>query len=219
MIVPLFFPQITVPQTLTLRPSNRNWNANRKAGPFLAPTFSNSVWSPMGAIPRGHSQPLKWRIINDLSWPAGHSVNDAFSKELYTCSYDSIDRDQAVSYLKSFGPTSLISKLDHPFHLILVDPRDWEILRSIWPLVMSDGSTRTGYFFDMLLPFGLWGSPALFLKFVNGLRYTMALHGTPLELPPMFWECGPPAPSAACSSSLNVMLRTCADLGFATNPL
>ena len=47
----------------------------------------------------------------------------------------------------------------------------------------------------------------------------MALHGTPLELPPMFWARGPSAPSAACSSSLNVMLRTCADLGFATNRL
>ena len=126
---------------------------------------------------------------------------------------------EAISYLKSFGPNALISKLDHAFHLILVDPCDWEILGSIWPLVMSDGSTRTGYFLDMLLPFGLWSSPALFPKFVNGLRYTMALHGTPLELPPMFWGCGPPAPSAACSSSLNVMLRTCADLGFATNPL
>ena len=90
---------------------------------------------------------------------------------------------------------------------------------SIWPLVMSDGSTHTGYFFDMLLPFGHWSSPALFRKFVNGLRYTMALYGTRLELPPMFWACGPPALSAASSSSLNVMLRTCADLGFATNAL
>ena len=171
----------------------------------------------MGAIPKKHSHPSKWRIINDLSWPAGQSVNDAFSKELYTCSYDSID--QPISYLKSFGPNALISKLDHAFHLVHVDLRDWEILGSIWPLVMSDGSTRTGYFFDMLLPFGLWSSPALFLKFVNGLRYTMALHGTPLELPPIFWACGPAALSAACSSSLNVMLRTCADLGFATNAL
>ena len=94
-----------------------------------------------------------------------------------------------------------------------------EILGSTWPLFMSHGSTRTGHFFDMLLPFGLWSSPALFLKFGNGLRYTMALHETPLELPPMFWACGPPAPSAAYSSTLNVILRTCADLGFTTNPL
>ena len=142
-----------------------------------------------------------------------------FSKELYTCSYDSID--QTISYLKSFGLNALISKLDlsDAFCHILVDPRDCEILGSTWPLVMSDCSTRTGYFFDMLLSFALRSSPALFLKFVNGLRYQMALHGTLLELPPMFWACGPPAPSAACSSNPNVMLRTCADLGFTTNPL
>lgn len=140
----------------------------------------------MGAIPKKHSQPPKWRIINDLSWLAGQSVNDAFSKELYTCSYDSMD--QTISYLKSFGLYALISKLDlsDAFYDILVDPRDWEILGSTWPLVVSDGSTRTGYFFDMLLPFALRSSPALFRKFVNGLRYTMALHGTPLELPPCF---------------------------------
>ena len=131
----------------------RDLSLNRKAGPFLAPTSSNSVWSPMGAIPKNHSQPPKWGIINDLSWPAGQSVNEAFSKESYTCSYDSID--QAISCLKSFGPNALISKIDHAFHLLLVDPRDWEILGSIWPLVMFDGSTRTGYFFDMSLPFGL----------------------------------------------------------------
>ena len=80
--------------------------------------------------------------------------------------------DQTISYLKSLGLNALISKLDlsDAFCHILVDPRDWEILGSTWPLVMSDCSTRTGYFFDMLLLFALRSSPALFLKFVNGLR-------------------------------------------------
>ena len=54
----------------------RELSLNRKAGPFLAPTFSNFVWFPMDAIPKKHSQPPKWRIINDLSWLAGQSVND-----------------------------------------------------------------------------------------------------------------------------------------------
>ena len=34
----------------------RELSLNRKAEPFLAPTFSNSVWSPIGAIPKKHSQ-------------------------------------------------------------------------------------------------------------------------------------------------------------------
>ena len=158
----------------------RALSLNRKAGLFLALTFSKFVWS--GAIPKKHSDPPKWRIIKDLSWPAGQSVNDVFAKELYTCSYDSMD--QAIPYLKLFGVNAVISKLDlsDAFHHILVDPNDWEILGSTLPLVMSDGSTRTGYFFNTLLPLGLRNSPALFLKFVNGLRYTMALHGTPYVL-------------------------------------
>ena len=164
----------------------------------------------MGAIPKKHSHPSKWRIINDLSWPAGQSVNDPFSKELYTCSYVSID--QPISYLKSFGPNALISKFDHAFPLILVDPRDWENLGSIWPLVMSDGSTRTGYFFDILLPFALRSSPALFLKFNNGLRSMEPLWNYPRVLG--MW---PSRPKCRLLFESNVMLRTSADLGFATN--
>ena len=193
---------------------------NRKAGPFLSPPFSHFVGSPMGAIPKKHSQPPKWRIITDLSWPAGQSVNDAIPKELYTCSYDSLDN--AIAYLKLFGPNALMSKLDlsDAFRHILVDPRDWELLGSTWPIVTSDGCTQTGYFFDMFLPFGLRSSPALFLKFIDGLRYVMAERGaTPLwNYLDDFWTCGPPAPDDSCAQNLDVMLRTCSDMGFAVNP-
>lgn len=198
----------------------RELSLNRKAGPFLTPPFSNFVGSPMGAIPKKHSQPVKWRIINDLSWPAGQSINDFIPKDLYTCSYDSLD--SAIAYLKSFGPNALMSKLDlsDAFRHILVDPRDWELLGSTWPILMPDGSTHTGYFFDMFLPFGLRSSPALFLKFVSGLRYVMAQRGAaPLwNYLDDFWTCGPPAPSDSCFHNLDIMLRTCTDMGFTTNP-
>ena len=198
----------------------RELSLNRKAGPFLVPPFSNFVGSPTGAIPRKHSQPLKWRIINDLSWPAGETVNDAIPKELYSCSYDSLD--SAITYLESFGPNALMSKLDlsDAFRHILVDPCDWELLGSTWPIVMPDGSTHTGYFFDMFLPFGLRSSPALFLKFIDGLRYVMAQRGTaPLwNYLDDFWTCGPPTPNDTCYHNLDVMLGTCSDMGFTTNP-
>ena len=73
-------------------------------------------------------QPVKWRNINDLSWSAGQSVNDAIPKELYLCSYDPLE--SAIVYLKSFGPNALISKLDlsDAFRHIFVDPRDWGLL-------------------------------------------------------------------------------------------
>ena len=53
---------------------------NRKVGPFLTPPFENFTGSPLGAIPKKHSAPVKWRIIHDLSWPTGLSVNDGIPR-------------------------------------------------------------------------------------------------------------------------------------------
>ena len=54
--------------------------------------------SPLGAIPKKHSAPVKWRIIHDLSWPAGLSVNDGIPKDLFTSTYNSLDC--AITLLK-----------------------------------------------------------------------------------------------------------------------
>ena len=72
---------------------------------------------------------------------------------------------------------------------------------------MPDGSTHTSYFFDMFLPFGLRSSPALFLKFIDSLRFAMAQRGiTPLwNYLDDFWTCGPPVPNNSCSHNLDVM--------------
>ena len=88
-------------------------------------------------------------------------------------------------------PNALMSKLDlsDAFRHILVDPRDWELLGSTWPLVLSDGSTRTGYFFDMFLPFGLRSSPAIFLNLLTvcDTRWRSAVL-TPFETTSMIFE-------------------------------
>ena len=200
------------------RELERELSLNRKAGPFLEPPFPNFVGSPMGAVPKKHSKPQKWRIINDLSWPAGQSVNDGISKEQYTCSYDSLDL--AISQLKLLGPNTLMSKLDlsDAFRHILVHKNDWELLGSTWPIEIN-GETRLGYFFDMFLPFGLRSSPALFLKFVSVLRYVIEQR----KAHPVwnylddFWTCGPEAKNT-CAKNLNIMLQSCSDLGFKVNP-
>lgn len=58
----------------------RELSLNRKLGPFLSPQFTNFIGSP---IPKKHSEPVRWHLIHDLSWPPGHSVNDYIPKELY----------------------------------------------------------------------------------------------------------------------------------------
>ena len=54
---------------------HRDVKLGRKAGPFRQPPFENFVVSPMGAFKRKH------RVIHDLSWPPGHSINDFISED------------------------------------------------------------------------------------------------------------------------------------------
>ena len=44
------------------------------AGPFSQPPFENTHLNRFGVIPK--SQPGEWRLITDLSFPKGRSVND-----------------------------------------------------------------------------------------------------------------------------------------------
>ena len=49
-------------------------------------------------------------IIQNLSWPAGHSINDYIPKDLFSCTYDTLDT--AIAPLKSFRQGALMGKLD-----------------------------------------------------------------------------------------------------------
>jgi len=66
------------------RELERELGLDRKIGPFLDPPCEHFVGSPMGAIPKKRSTPIKWRIINDLSWPEGQSINDGISKDSFS---------------------------------------------------------------------------------------------------------------------------------------
>jgi len=60
---------------------SRELNMHRKAGPFLKPPFPHFVGSPLDAIPKKHSNPPRCRLIHDLSWPSGRSVNNFIPPE------------------------------------------------------------------------------------------------------------------------------------------
>ena len=55
--------------------------AGRVVGPFLAKSLPEVHISWFGVIPKNH-HPDKWRLIVDLSYPSGHSVNDGIPKDL-----------------------------------------------------------------------------------------------------------------------------------------
>ena len=123
-------------------------------------------------------------------------------------------------YLKSFGQSALMSKLDlsDTFHHILVHPADWELLGSSWPIEI-DSSITTAHFVDAYLPFSLPSLPSLFLKFAYSLTDVMYSCGVfpVLHYLDDFWTRGHQAPGPVCLSNLQTMLHTCSDPGFTTN--
>ena len=149
----------------------------RKAGPFNQPLFATYVGSPMGIVIKKHSDSVKYRIIHDLSWPPGDSVNDHIDPDLYRCIYASFD--QAVSLIKKHGVGTLMAKLDlaDAFKHILVWPEDWPLLCSSWDTVQADGSILRQYYVDLFLPFGLCSSLAIFNHYANMLEFAMWANG------------------------------------------
>ncbi|XP_055352887.1 uncharacterized protein LOC129598832 [Paramacrobiotus metropolitanus] len=89
----------------------------------------------------------------DLSRPFGDSVNDYISRQDYTLKFCSVD--DAVKILTRLGPGALMAKVDlkHAFRLIPVHPADWHLLGYQFDNL---------YYFDIVLPFGLRSSPAIF---------------------------------------------------------
>ena len=64
---------------------------------------------PIGAIPKWN-KPEKWRLIVDLSFPAGASVNDGISPDLSSVSYALVDH--LSSLVLSAGRGAFLVKAD-----------------------------------------------------------------------------------------------------------
>ena len=90
-------------------------------GPFPPAAIPDGHVSRSGVIPKNH-QSNKWRLIVDLSYPAGHSVNDGISPPLY--SLHSVTIDDAVHQISTLGTGCLLAKIDiqSAFCLLPVHP-------------------------------------------------------------------------------------------------
>ena len=123
---------------------------NRVAGPFTRSSITDVDISRFGMIPKGY-QSNKWRLIVDLSHPVGHSVNDGILR----CSLRYITVDTAISHIITFGPGTLLAKIDikHAFRLLPLHPADRHVLAMHW---------NNNIYIDTCLPFGLRSTPTLF---------------------------------------------------------
>ena len=86
--------------------------------------------SPVGLIPK--SEPNKWRLIVNLLYPHGHSINDGVSSELASVSYASVD--DAVQLILQLGKGSEFVKLDlkQAYRQVSIHPYDHHLFGIVW---------------------------------------------------------------------------------------
>ena len=178
-------------------------------GPFPPGTFPEAQVSRFGVIPKGRT-PGRWRLITDLSSPAGASVNDGISSQLCSLQYTSVDR--VAQAAQTYGKGALLAKVDvkSAYRLVPVHPDDRLLLAVRW---------KQDLFFDAMLPFGLRSAPKIFTAVADAVEWCVRQRGVRSidHYLDDFILIGPPE-SNACSEALSVLEEECAQLGVTLAP-
>ena len=158
----------------------------------------------MGVIPKGHT-PGKWRLITDLSFPEGASVNDRIDAICCSLQYTSVERIATAA--QSLRPGALLAKLDvkSAYRLIPVHPADRLLLGFQW---------QGHRYVDGMLPFGLRSAPKIFTAVADALEWIVRARGVRRidHYLDDFVTFGP-AGSDECAQALQLICRTCDELG------
>ena len=145
------------------------------AGPFDSPPFT--PWfhvSPM--MVRDKKQSDQKRVIVDLSWPLGRSVNSNIPHDVYENTYTAMKlptaEDLAAAILAA-PPTAHMYCLDlsRAYRQLRIDPHDWPLLGLAW---------QGQYFFDLSLAFGGRWHAAACQRVTEALRFHMAKLAAPI---------------------------------------
>lgn len=81
----------------------------RVMSPIIPERLPHIQINRFGVIPKNH-QPRKWRLIVDLSHPAGNSVNDGIEPELCSLHYTSLE--EAARMVSMLGGGAQMAKFD-----------------------------------------------------------------------------------------------------------
>ena len=105
---------------------------SRATGPFDEPPHPDFVASPLGAFEKKRSG--KVRVIHDLSWPPGGSVNDGIDASEFSLKYITLDDAVQVANQVGAGRPVSMAKLDlmNAFKHIFVRPEDRHLLGFTW---------------------------------------------------------------------------------------
>ena len=174
-------------------------------GRFLGPfSFPARHVSRVGVIPKGHNTG-KWRLITDLSFPEGASVNDGIDPILCSLSYTTVE--EVADLAAKWGKGALLAKvdIDSAYRLILVHPEDHWLLAVRW---------EEKIYVDPMFPFGLRSAPKIFNAVADALIWYLRKSGIQCieHYLDDFIIVAPPN-SACCSEELWTLEAVCEELG------
>ena len=141
-------------------------------GPFSTNPFSCPVAvSPLNSVPKPDT--TERRIILDLSWPVGSSVNDGIPSGLYLAQefalvYPTVDL--IADRVAALGRGCLLFKRDlrRAYRQFPVDPYDYPLLGYSW---------NDHYYFDVVLPMGLRTAAMACQRSTNAVSYILSRAG------------------------------------------
>lgn len=177
---------------------------NRVSGPYISKPFDNFICSPLGLVPKKLQG--EFRIIHDLSFPEGNSVNKHITRDKAVVQYESIEN--MIQLIKKFGVGALMAKLDieDGYRNISIHPLDYHFLGFVW---------NNQYYFDKCLPMGASSACQLFEKLSTSLQWIMLNKYKASGMSHLiddFFFIGPPS-SQKCLSDVNNFENLCQRLG------
>ena len=136
--------------------------AGRMAGPFDIPPFDNFHTSPLAVVEK--KKKGSYRLIQNLSYPEGESVNDEIPKARGTVKYQNLDN--AIDSILQLGPGCILSKSDveHAFKVIPVAVDDQPKMGIYW---------ESSYWYNKTLAMGCRTSPKIFEAFTTALEWIL----------------------------------------------
>ncbi len=177
---------------------------DRIAGPFVKPPLPNFVVSPLGLVPK---RPQGFRLIHNLSFPRGQSVNDFIPQAYSSVSYQ--DFDHAIRIITTIGRNCLIAKADiqSAFRNLPISPQDYNLLGFQWEGL---------FYYDRTLPMGCSVSCRTFELLSNALEWALKKkfhisHVSHILDDFMFF--GPPS-TPVCHDALHTFLNITAEINL-----
>ena len=174
------------------------------AGPFNALPSPSLYINRFGLIPK--SEPNQWKMIIDLSFPAGASVDDFIPGIVVSVKYASVD--DAIGFIIKCGRGTLMAKFDikSAYRILPIHPSQRFLFSMHW---------KRQFFIDLCLAFGLRLACKIFSDLADILQWILqnwALIEFLLHYLNDFFVTGPPE-SDICQNNSSKAEMLCAELG------